>query len=375
MKGNKEYVMFRKLIVDNLLIEIIKDFNCSNQCKFGAVGSVTPFSDYDVSVSGPYATEIVVEFNKRFRKIFKHESAIIFDTNIYGASFVEEFFTNNFNEYIKEGKIFHYVKESGNKDIRSQRIWALIKLNLFLNDKERKFLEKELAIIKDRTKYLDSIITDRDDIQKMNIIYGKTLQKYKTYKNMMSGFKLDKNGDKNSLKKLQSLKEHYKDSLSLTNYFGNEMYFTHGAFIHIVANTQSKMNIPLTKNEYMDSFIENMGDLFKELNHYDNPKELICPILTEKLSKYFSRASNALVKLGYIEEEKSYFTSEEVRKRVRNIEKRNDCKSTDETCILPKTAKQLTTSFFNSIGIKNCSELRDFALRYLIKYLNINILI
>jgi hypothetical protein len=107
-KGNQEFFNFRKEFVDALLENIIIDLNCQYECKAVSVGSNTLVSDYDLTVSGPLSTEIVDIFNKEFRRIFKKESSIVFDTNVYGASFMEELNFGNFSVFIsqKKGKIF-----------------------------------------------------------------------------------------------------------------------------------------------------------------------------------------------------------------------------------------------------------------------------
>lgn len=373
MKGNEEYVTFRKLVVDALLEKIIKDLDCVESCIFKSVGSVTPYSDYDVSVSGRYATEIVERFNQIFRKTFGNESAIIFDTNIYGASFVEESWSNNFHIFTKleDNKKYKYVSDSGKEDVISQRKWALIKLYENLSSSEKLQLGDKFKMIQKRFLYLKSIVSDRDDIQKMNETYVKMLKRFKQYKEKMLYEKVSQN----DREKLQSLKMHYKDSLSLANYFGNEMYYTQGAFMHVVANIQSKIGIPLTKNEYMDSFIENMGDLFKTLNDSQVfGDDSVCPKLLAKVSKYFSRASNVLVKLGYLHEETTYNASETLRKKVRNKKQSVDCNETGDECILPKTAKQLNMEFMKSLGITDCNGLREIMMTYLVKYLRTDIL-
>lgn len=51
--------------------------------------------------------------------------------------------------------------------------------------------------------------------------------------------------------------------LSLVNYFGNETYYTRGAFIDVVVNQQMLKDtniIPLDEDDYINSFIENISD-------------------------------------------------------------------------------------------------------------------
>lgn len=373
MKGNSEFVTFRKLFVDALLKESMENLDCKHTCSFSSVGSVTNFSDYDVNVTGIKSTEIVEVFNQRFREIFGKESSEVFDTNVYGSSFVREVRNNNFEEYYvknSEGEEQKYriVSVNTERDRQSQRKWALIKLFLNLDHKERYPLRDAYQFIEKKWKELFSMVKDRSDDRMMNEYYVEMLKLNKEYAKKMMGPKIK---DKDFS---DSLKFHYKDSLSRANYFGNEMYFTQGAFIHVVMNIQSKVNIPMTKHEYMDSFIENMGDCFKVLNDYEkgeNEKPL-CQKIMESVSKYFSRATDALVKLGYNEIQDLYMVSEEVREKVRNKEKSLEvCPIKAKDCVEEGTAWILNQKFMHLMGIENCKGLRSYFMKFLQKYLRL----
>ena len=57
-----------------------------------------------------------------------------------------------------------------------------------------------------------------------------------------------------------------KNIMSRCNFFAVESYFTQGAFYHIVVREGKKQKIPITYYEYLDSFIENIGDSLKDIN-------------------------------------------------------------------------------------------------------------
>jgi hypothetical protein len=66
----------------------------------------------------------------------------------------------------------------------------------------------------------------------------------------------------------------FNSFISFVNWNGSETYFTRGAFLDVVVNQQmcKKRTVNLSKDEYLDSFIENMSDL---LLHYDKQKYLL----------------------------------------------------------------------------------------------------
>ena len=394
MIGDSEYVKFRLEIVNAILDSAISDLKCTD-CSYKSVGTISNYSDYDVSVNGQKAPEIIIEFNRRFRTIFDKESATIFDTNIYGASFAEPISTTQPSQKPKHGyfdvyrannsfegtSTFKYVRSDDDKqDVLNQRHWALTKLNLNLHPDEWLHLSgilfsnnpDELKMLNGNILHLKELVPDRNDTRAMNIMYGKMLQEWKQY------FILMNNGESNGDCVDEScLKRHYKNTLSRANYFGNGMYFTQGAYMHVVGNIQTKLKVPITKNEYIDSFIENMADLFKELNNGEES----CPKTLKTISKYFSRATDALVKLGYVDEEDKYDASENVRSTLRN---KAECdvnypskmripnsNSDGASCVLPRTTKLLSGNFLKSIGLEDCTQLRSFMINYTLDVLGV----
>lgn len=369
MKGDSEYVEFRKLIVDSLLDESILWNQCKSVCTFNSVGTVTNYSDYDINVSGPNATEVVERFNERFREIFGMESSTAFDTNIYGSSFVHEVHQTNFKEYTyksdDELRKFYYVSGTDRRDQIKQRKWALLKLFSNLDNKEIIIMDYAYKMIKDLVDELSLRKSGNDDPKTLNLLYIEMLKENQKYKKKMLAYRPSDPEEANNLK------FHYKDSLSRANYFGNEMYYTQGAFIHVVMNIQSKINIPVTKNEYMDSFIENMGDLFGILNKHD-PEKDSCLDLIEKISKYFSRATDALIKLGFLELKDIYEISEDIRVNVRNKEKKTSCQELEPECLTFSKAEKVTISLLTELGLENCSQLRAYMFNFLDKYVKLH---
>ena len=88
----------RKTIVDDLIKFIFNNYppcKIDNNivCNSSPSGSVGPEatlnSDYDLTVNGNYKiSEIIQMFNSIFEKEFNKTSSEIFDTNLYGYSFL-----------------------------------------------------------------------------------------------------------------------------------------------------------------------------------------------------------------------------------------------------------------------------------------------
>ncbi len=262
-KGDARFVAFRKEFVDALIEYALEKEQCKETCTVASVGSVSLASDYDLTVSGPRAANVVDRFNREFRAYFNNqESAIVFDTNVYGAGFLEPIQLGNFTQYGK----FKYVADAG--DAVRQREWALLKV----------YPEKHA----------------RETIRQRNEAYVEALYVVQDLKKQM----------KATMRPDYELRRRYKESISQANYYGSETYFTQGAFMHVVGQRQSNMSdIPITCAEYIDSFIENAGDALHKNGDV----------------KYVARAIDALLKADIRSPflERLYNAAELMRTRVR----------------------------------------------------------
>lgn len=78
----------------NLIFTLYKECNIKNlNCEFNPSGSIGPEatldSDYDLTINGHYKiSQIIKIFNSIFEKEFQSTSSEIFDTNLYGYSFI-----------------------------------------------------------------------------------------------------------------------------------------------------------------------------------------------------------------------------------------------------------------------------------------------
>jgi len=322
-KGDQDFFNFRKEFVDTLLRKVMYQVKCETpQCTATSVGSVSLYSDYDITVVGPKSAEIVDEFNAQFRAIFGKESATVFDTNVYGAAFVEPIQVGNFSIFTAPPRNFTYVKDAG--DEVAQRNWALLKLYTHLQDDN----ERNQFVVHFPNVPLRMMTSD---IKARNMEYVKSLYAVSRLKTLM---KTTKTPD-------FELRRQYKDAISTANFYGAETYFTQGAFMHVVGEIQSNLKqLPITRDEYVDSFIENIGDTLKE-------KDM------DKMSKYFARAMHALLKLYPNSEKfaKLYEAAENLRIKVRNKRVKDVCDPSEvKECVRKATATQLRKNFVLLLG-------------------------
>jgi len=386
----ERYGNFRREFVDALL-----RYSAQSQCldcKASSVGSITPISDYDITVTGNKSAHVVDTFNKIFKQFFGYPSALVFDTNIYGTSFYDDCptdytyykrFTTN-NKYVCSV----YLPDDDKIAIEQQRIWAFVKLDEYLNDENRiQFINNTVPKVQDTYKNaielrerLQSITNiNRKSIDEMNLAYIKSLMDVQARKQEMEQ---DITND--------DVRRRYKDAISTANYYGSNTYFTQGAFLHVVGQMQSESkDISITDNEYLDSFIENMADTLKEINNFEkiytneqhqrenDDYDKKCRKLIHNISKYFTRAMDALINAIHLENEEliqslkqSRKLSDTIKKEVRDRDVRTTCDDDKDICVTDKFAKELEDRFLNDLGIDNCRNVRQAMLNIIIRYIN-----
>lgn len=253
------YWYFRKCVIDTMIGGIIKYTQVSGL----SVGSTKIDSDYDITLYGSYTNifQTINTFNTKFEKLFKYSSEIIFDTNIYGASFI----TSNIhapllNDHECGTNKFSVSDKGNNKSFFiTQHIWAFVKVLLRLESLQNEIVYDFLN---------DTLYNSSDNIKKLLLIAEEFINKYEynpvAYDKIVSH--LDDNENPSD-----GWKTNY---ISFVNYNGSETYFTRGAFIDVVVNAQmcNEEYIKLTEDEYFDSCIENISEL---LSHFTKDKYII----------------------------------------------------------------------------------------------------
>jgi hypothetical protein len=290
---------FRKAVVDSIMSDLInyrKLESNDEEIIAMSVGSTSLTSDYDISIDASYESSgyIIDRYGILIEKIFNDNSEILFDTNIYGVSFIKNKVSDTFNTVHKckdDSKDFSYIE---NKSIDTpQIIWAyiqiLLKLNVILNQDGQlyEFLYDKLNTAMEENNYF---ISAESFVNK----YESDIDNYNYVVNNIDKYLKDENNIK--------INEGYLISnfISFANYNGSETYLTNGAFLDIVVNQQMCKNgnpIKISKTAYITSFIENISYL---MVHYHR-------------NKYRERCTNALIKI------KEFYTDENERNTLGHI--------------------------------------------------------
>ena len=316
MKKNKgllsEYNIFRKVFVDKLLAASIKEIGA--KCQIQEVGSKNLKSDYDITLSGTKVPEVISLFHESFEKIFHDNSANVFDTNIYGKGFFEPYSTQTIKQ-LKNGcpySVFPYSydgrtryvryiyldKKTDKNIIKDQHAWAIVKLLINMHgesEENKKLLTKLPMYERGVNKFLALPDLNKLSIEQRNELYVKQLKVVQTYE------------DKFCSENKENVKYEYQNSIALANYYALETYFTRGAFFHIVG-LQSNIKLPISVDEYIDSYIENIGDTFKSISHLSHMlsiegKSSQCKKVLIEISKYYFRAMEARSKITKVSQD------------------------------------------------------------------------
>ena len=268
----REFFDFRTKFVDNLIKSIFVFYGCNpdNKCISSPSGSVGPQanlgSDYDITINNQTlnVSNIIRSFNTIILKTFGNQPSVVFDTNLYGYSALlpKQILNNkkNINESWVIDTTFneHYFLPL---DIdKEQDKWALIRLITFLSPEYKSLI-----------KLPDNIIPPKQNKSNEDMYVERMKIFEETFKN--------KEINRNEI----------ANNLSFMNYYGDETYFTIGAFKHVVGtmfyyNKKSDMekrlflqnqepnknkSVNILKNNLIHSMIENLA-YFIHVLHKNN---------------------------------------------------------------------------------------------------------
>lgn len=322
---------FRKKIVDEIIKKIFNVFpDCEmSNCLSNASGSIGPEatldSDYDLTITGHYkVSEMIQIFNSVIDKVFKVTPSEVFDTNLYGYSFLIPEKASQQNRKIWDiDKIGKYTCLLTNEKKSSlQDTWAYLRLlsfcynhndifnfknidinnfyikGLFEYDKNPK--QKAIEYIKKMNIFEKSITTNTDIILEQSYDIEKLITTNTNIK---------------QLDYIENIKQNIINSLSYMNYYGDETYFTQGAFMHVVGtmfyykNESASNKIKILKPYYLiHSMIENLAYF---IHAYEKNKDIIYAI------KYYHRFFDAFYLFMF---QKNTQNSDLENKLVTNLE-------------------------------------------------------
>jgi hypothetical protein len=266
-----------------------------------SVGSTKLLSDYDVTLYGNFKlmSEVIEEFNRLMEEVYGNTSEVIFDTNVYGTSFIKlsgrVIFDMEEDKYLyREGGVckgdsFMYMRGDSVEVRDMEHVWGFMKVL-----KALKMIEKfDVRLYESLYKYME-----------LNLVEGEYLRKAASFMSFLNK-RRDYVGVLGSYGKLiKSIPDVDRVLLtnmyiSLVNYYGSETYFTRGAFLDVVVNQQmcggelrkcgkgggsimprwfkdrslgkvmpmdDKVAVELSRSELMDSVIENIGEMMMHVN-------------------------------------------------------------------------------------------------------------
>jgi hypothetical protein len=277
--------LFRKAIVDCIIKSILEKLGEQANMEVYSVGSVKLDSDYDITLYGSpvYIVFIIDEFQSIIKSLFHQDSSTLFDTNVYGTSFIN--FDNvpktGYKQYVC-GKKFNYLVETA--DItQSQFTWALVQYF------------KTLVRIYSRE------ITD--------ILWHDLVQESVIKKHLLAAtdiYDILENSDmdyKSIILSLQSSTNDY-DYISMANFYSHDSYYSRGAFMDVVVNSQmckqKGKGVTLSLDDYIQSIIENLSFFMVHpmaIKYVDRAAHSLVNILELDSSSQFLEASIELAAL------------------------------------------------------------------------------
>lgn len=167
-------------------------------CHAVSVGSLNLTSDYDVTLYGPCVTDVITLFNKLFGAAFFDSSSVVFDTNLYGSSFIElpeelspqtpsrlfygevdcatdEFTEQKYmyvlstdmistpthRELVRQVRGIPYDKDYITVAVLQQRLFALLKLSMWI----KLFLQQEESGTNDLMRIMQSALVHLQNMQ------------------------------------------------------------------------------------------------------------------------------------------------------------------------------------------------------------------
>lgn len=281
-KLQQTFWLFRKLVVDSLLKKIVMSHRLDEDVQLASVGSTKISSDYDITLFGSTAGKVKVidAFNAEFYRLFGDKSSVVFDTNIYGMAFIS-FTEHEFDGAISQkhetcpGQPFRYLLPHPSPS--SDLMWGLVKL---LRDVRTAFGENTYN---DYLAYLRATVENDGRsfyplgrahetfvyLKNRDVSYTKMLlqQDKKVRELMMQSFN-DPSAELTAV----------SDFISALQFYGDETYFSRGAFLDTVVNSQlcnvpksipqegqqptSSAGLQLSTLDYINSVLENAGFFF-----------------------------------------------------------------------------------------------------------------
>lgn len=322
----KYFYKLRKRIVDELINIIFSKYPNCGICRATSSGSsgehANLMSDYDLTITGHQQVSKMIQiFNSVIFNFFGDTPFDIFDTNLYGYSFMMpiDYEFNNAKTWMIDtiDRKYNYLDVTDDISSLDQDKWAYTRLFTFLEETHNKYNIVMNKIDQNRW-ILENNINRMNNAQKGL----KYIEKMKEFERIMEDNEDDKISNDNVIPEIQRT---MMNTLSLMNYYGDETYFTQGSFIHVVGtmfyyshkNTKQKMSL-LKTCQLIHSMVENLAYFIHVFHKYG---DIIISV------KYMERFLDAFLLLKQIDETNETFDeltklrdyTTFVKKNVRNL--------------------------------------------------------
>ena len=295
---------FRKFVVDTLISVLGKPLDV----KAMSVGSTNITSDYDITLYGNYRNigQVIYRFDDTFLKIFNEMSGRVFDTNLYGVSFIDiepKYDSFEMSKCGVDDKItFAYTRKT-QYDICVQHTFAFVKM---------------LMRIEKIDEYDDLLYDSLVEGIYANLGYSVFVE---YAQKLISLQKSDYIKYRNSILHFDEFEEMIKSQSNITddtlimntyisyvNYNGFETYFTRGAFLDVVVRQMcgGKNKISLDKHDYLDSMLENVSELIVhkyKKKYIDRTMYALNQIKTQISPDIYNNISEILVEITKIQKD------------------------------------------------------------------------
>lgn len=318
----------------NELVKLIQKDFCG-KCNFNISGSTSLTSDIDITVLNTtetksnhlFAFKEIKNMVQTMKCLFDNkESLLTLDINFYGHSF---FFSDNLaglcKQYKRENEFYLPLDEKMEKKYRFCEGFALLKIKKYYE--ENKNLKKKWKLNFDVCKNLVdnfqkkfSLSNDSNNLYEY-VNHDKDIsEKNEKYLDQLEYIDKLSHNDRKIPKEI--LKYMLITEISHASLYSDESYFSYGAFMHIVYGDQMKREISkiLPRMIYIQSMLDNFGDIVKVYNHTDKKRPLT---LFSKGSKYIVRIYSAIIAYSSKSYAKLYGDILKVFNTIRELYKQN----------------------------------------------------
>tara|TARA_B110000285_G_scaffold116894_1_gene132493 strand:+ start:3057 stop:4235 length:1179 start_codon:yes stop_codon:yes gene_type:complete len=277
------------------LVKHIFDCCKTKNTKFYAFGSDNITSDYDLTLVGKDSPKVVwkmfLQFLKQYNNILPHA----FDTNLYCAGIYSPHKIMDVPQILNISEELCVLTSASSEDIIIQMEFALLKLRESGYNGSLFGGKYDSGVIK-----LGAILS-RVRAQKYKFQHAKYHQVYSTetiaiiteyYLTVFFAKKV------NTILYESGESTHLIKHACTSQYFSQESYYTPATVNVVVMNIQGKHNVPVKKEEYIISTLENLSDFRIHLQHEKIPKNStqVPKALLLKYSKYIFRILYSLGK-------------------------------------------------------------------------------